>query len=163
MANWDFLKPDKRALPDEYYDDYSANEDDEEVVYDYFESLTPGAVQRAWRTPTEFLCCPQKSSDKPLDDYLGNLQIGKLFCKHQYNKSEVKKFSISKNMDSIVVQCVDLETSVKPWHICTITYENGLFVHTSYTSCFTDDGAEKYYTLALGEDWTGDDVFDDYC
>lgn len=81
-------------------------DDDEEEIPDYIESLTTGAVQRNWRTPTEFLCCPAKISDAPLEDYL---KIYKLenFCKHQYGQSEIVKFGLSKDKNSMVIQCFD--------------------------------------------------------
>ena len=153
----------KSSLPDDFFKTEYQENDKEEETFDCIESLTTGAVQRNWRTPTEFLCCPVKISDAPLDDYLKNLQIGKIFCKHQYGQSEIIKFGLSKNKNSIVVQCFDAENPVKSWYIAKITFENNLFVHTAYTSCFTEEGAEKYYTLALGEEWTDGDVFDDYC
>jgi hypothetical protein len=30
-------------------------------------------------------------------------------------------------------------------------------------SFFDENGAKKYFTLAQGKEWTGGDVFDDYC
>ncbi len=150
----------KSALPDEFFN--TDNQKGEDEIPDYVESLTAGAVQRNWRTPTEFPCCPSKISSTPLEDYLKKLQIGKIFSKNQYGQSEIVKFSLSKEKNSIAVQCFDANSS-KEWYIDKITFENNLFVHTAYTSCFTDEGAEKYYTLALGEEWTGGDVFDDYC
>ncbi len=40
--------------------------------------------------------------------------------------------------------------------------KDDFFVH-SYEMFFHYDGAEKYFELALGRDWTGGDVFDDFC
>ena len=28
---------------------------------------------------------------------------------------------------------------------------------------FAEESLEKYYTLAMGREWTGGNVFDDYC
>lgn len=102
-------------------------------------------------------------SSNPLEDYLKNLQIGKIFSKNQYGQSKIIKFGLSKNRNSIVVQCFDVKNNIKSWYIVKITFENNLFIHTTYTSCFTNEGAEKYYIIALGEEWTGGDVFDDFC
>lgn len=151
-----------RKLPAEFYNDDITEDDDNEKELNYLESLTPNAVQRNWITPTEFLCCPQKISDTPLEDYYNNLKIGKIFCKNQYWKSEIIKFGLSIDKNSLVVQC-NSENSVKAWFINVVTFENNLFVHTPYKSCFTNEGAEKYYTIALGKEWTGGDVFDDFC
>lgn len=38
------------------------------------ESLTPNAMQRYWRTPTEFPLCPSEVGDRPLTTYLNNLK-----------------------------------------------------------------------------------------
>lgn len=165
MDKWEkFWRNEKKSsLPDDFFKTNYQENDKEEVAPDYIESLTAGAVQRNWRTPTEFPYSPQKISNTPLEDYLKNLQIGKIFCKHQYGQSKIIKFGLSKDKNSIAIQCFDAENPVKSWYIAQVTFENNLFVHTTYTSCFTEEGAEKYYTLALGEEWTGDDVFDDYC
>lgn len=65
-----------------YQDDYK------ERTSDYTKSLTVTAAQRNWRTPTEFPCCPKMISSNPLEDYLKNLQIGKIFSKNQYGQSK---------------------------------------------------------------------------
>ena len=52
------------------------------------------------------------------------------------------------------------------WRFSTgtnITYENGLYVHKLYSTCFEEKSADKYFTVLQGKDWTGGDVFDDYC
>ena len=46
--------------------------------------------------------------------------------------------------------------------LCTITYQDGHFIHENQHSFFEEIGAEKYFTLALGREWTGGDVFDDF-
>lgn len=49
--------------------EYQENDSEEEIL-DYIESLTVGAAQRNWQTPSEFPCCPTEISDTPLEDYL---------------------------------------------------------------------------------------------
>lgn len=51
----------------------------------------------------------------------------------------------------------------KPYALALITFANGYYIHTNDQSYFDEEGANKYYTLALGREWTGGDVFDDYC
>lgn len=150
----------KNALPDNFFN--ADNQEDDERNPDYIESLTVGAVQRNWRTPAEFPCCPQSIGDNPLEDYLKNLQIGKIFSKNQYGQSKIIQFGLSKDKNTIAVQTYT-EGGVKSLFVAKITFENNLFVHTNGGSYFSDEGADKYYTLALGEEWTGGDVFDDYC
>ncbi len=150
----------KSALPDEFFN--TDNQKDDEESPDYIESLTAGAVQRNWRTPTEFPCCPQSIGDNPLENYLKNLQIGKIFSKNQYGQSKITQFGLSKDKNTIAIRTYT-EGGVKSLFVAKVTFENNLFVHTNDGSYFSDEGADKYYTLALGEEWTGGDVFDDYC
>ena len=44
----------------------------------------------------------------------------------------------------------------------TLDLDKGFFCHEG-TTFFHEDGSQKYFTLAIGEEWTGGDVFDDYC
>lgn len=55
------------------------------------------------------------------------------------------------------------ENPVKPWSLAQITYEDGLYVHTSHGTFFAKEGAEKQFCLARGLEWTGGDSIDDYC
>lgn len=164
IDKWEkFWKNEKKSsLPDDFFQMNYQEDNDEEEIPDYIESLTTGAVQRNWRTPTEFPCCPAKISDAPLEDYLKNLQIGKIFSKNQYGQSKITQFGLSKDKNTIAVQTYT-EGGVKSLFVAKITFENNLFVHTNDGSYFSDEGADKYYTLALGKEWTGGDVFDDYC
>jgi len=52
---------------------------------------------------------------------------------------------------------------VKPWALAKISYENGVFVHSSLGSFFSKEGAEKQFYLAQGLEWYGGDSIDDYC
>ncbi len=165
MDKWEkFWKSDenKNSLPDDFFKKNDEKYDYTEEKYEYTKSLTENAIQRNWITPTQFLCCPQKISNTPLNDYLNNLQIDKIFSNNQYGQSKIVKFGMSKDKKTIVVQTYT-EGGVKNLYIAKITFENNLFVHTNGGSYFSDEGAEKYYTLALGEEWTGGEVLDDYC
>lgn len=153
----------KSSLPEKLFQENYKKDDCAEESCDYTKSLTKNAVQRNWMTPSQFVCCPKEISNTPLDDYLSNLHNGKIFCKHQYGQLEIIKFSLSKDNNSIIIRCFNKERNIKSFYVAKITFENNLFVHTSVGSYFTDEGAEKYYTLALGEEWSGSDVLDDYC
>lgn len=37
------------------------------------------------------------------------------------------------------------------------------YIHKNIRTFFTEDGAMKYYTLTLGQEWTMGDVMEDYC
>ena len=47
--------------------------------------------------------------------------------------------------------------------VLAFTYDNGFYVHELYKTCFQEISADKYFTVLQGKEWTGDDVFDDYC
>lgn len=132
----------------------------------YFKSLTEHCIQKNWTTPTEFIGCPKIISETPLEDYFKALKIGNIFTKNKNMTTEITKVKMSKDNSSIFVQCLVKETSLyvrKPWFITKITFEEDSFIIENYCSCHFDDGADKYFTLALGEEWTGGDVFDDFC
>ena len=68
--------------------------------------------------------------------------------------------------DNIIVKTKNREiNAVKPWRLCTITFENNLFVHKVYMTCFEKDGADKYFLVLQGREneWTGGTVFDELC
>ena len=50
-----------------------------EEQYGLKDSLTPGAKQLDWKTPTEFLLCPGEEQERTLQAYMGNLKEGKVF------------------------------------------------------------------------------------
>ena len=51
----------------------------------------------------------------------------------------------------------------KSWALCKITQQDGYYVHENEGSFFHEDGGLKYFTLAMGQEWTGGEVFDDLC
>lgn len=133
-------------------------------VPEFSTSLTPNAVQKDWKTPTEFLCCPQESTNNSIASYAKNIKIGETFSLNQYAKSIAVKFAISQDENTLWVMCEFSEgDSIKPWSLLQVTCEKDLFVHTSLGTFFQKDGAEKQFTLAQGLEWTGGDSIDDYC
>ena len=131
---------------------------------DYIMSLTPGAAQRNWRTPSEFPCTPQETNDTPLATYAENLKGREVFAQNQYGASLIINSGFSEDRQSLYVMTESSEgdAAIKRYALARITYEDGLFVHTGHT-LFTKEGAEKQFTLAQGLEWTGGDSIDDYC
>lgn len=128
------------------------------------ESLTPNAVQKNWKTPSEFPFCPQNNTDNPIHYYTENLKGGEIFSRNQYSNSIISDFAISEDENTLWIMCKSSdENAMKPWSLAQVTYENDLFVHTNLGSFFKKDGAEKQFILAQGKEWTGRDTFDDYC
>lgn len=135
-----------------------------EKQYGLKDSLTPGALQLNWKVLSEFPLCPAQHSSTPLQDYLTNLKTGEVFCHNDVYESIVFKADISDDGNTIAV--ITTSEHVKGgsgYVLCTITYQDGHFIHENQYSYFEEIGAEKYFTLALGREWTGGDVFDDYC
>lgn len=127
----------------------------------WIDSLTPGAVQANWRIPSEFPCCPTTNTDNPLEAYIANLAEGKVFVTNKVYTSTIWKFEKSVDGKSIVI--LSNAGNTTPYALAVVTYEEGYFVHTSIRTFFTEDGAEKYYAIHRGLEWTGGDVLEDFC
>ena len=98
----------------------------------------------------------------PLIINLANLKKGEIFAQTDHYKSLVYKAKISENRKTLAVM-TSIPDGLKPFALALITFEDGYYIHTNDQSYFDEEGATKYYTLALGREWTGGDVFDDYC
>ena len=126
--------------------------------------MTENALQEDWRIPSEFPLCPKQISDNPLNEYFLNIHKGDVFCKNSVYESIVHLFELSEDNKTLaVVTSSDHVKGVSGFCLATITYEEGKFIHKNEGSYFHEDSAIKYMTLALGKEWTGGDVFDDYC
>lgn len=136
----------------EYYNEYS----------DQTTALTQRCVQRSWKVPSYFPCCPEEIGTNPLDAYVQNLKVGALFSYNdKYPESVIVDTARIKNNASILVFCQ--KENLKPWSLTEITFENGLFVHSSLGTFFERKGAEKVFCIKQGKEWTGGDSIDDYC
>ena len=137
----------------------------EETSPELILAKTQGAAQKDWRVPSEFPCCPQEACKDPIASYAERLKEGTLFARNDIYESMVLQFTLMNDSQAIFVMtesCHERD-AIKPWALAKITYENGLYIHTSLGSFFTKEGAEKRYTLAQGIEWTGGDSIDDYC
>ena len=134
-----------------------------EEWYGLKDSLTPGAKQKNWKVPAQFPLCPAKPDpDRPLETYLANLKKGEIFAQTDHYRSLVYKAEISDDGKTLAVM-TSIPDGLKPYALALITFEDGHYIHTNDQSYFDEEGANKYYTLALGREWTGGDVLDDYC
>lgn len=131
---------------------------------DVIKSLSPLAAQYKthWKIPAEFSCCPTEITCEPLKGYLEKLLPGNVFCRTQKYTSLVLEAALYK--DKIIVKTQNKALySIKPWAICIITFENNLFVHDTYLTCFQKDGADKFFLVLQDKNWTGGTVFDELC
>ena len=136
--------------------------------YGLKDSLTPSAKQLNWKTPTEFLLCPAEANEKTLQVYLSNLVKGQVFTRTQYGDGGVVLDSGINEADNALyvltfqAKMVDVPFG-KPWALCKITLQDGYYVHENEGSFFHEDGGQKYFTLAMGREWAGGEVYDDSC
>ena len=75
--------------------------------------------------------------------------------------SEVVKAEISLDQNHIAV--ITTTSGVTNYALTEVKYDSGYYIHESIRTFFSEEGAEKYYTLSLGKEWTGEDVMEDYC
>ena len=135
----------------------------EDWRYGLTESLTLNALQKNWRTPTEFLLCPTEVKSEAIAEYYETLEVDKIFCRNRYSESKIIDFAISADKQKLWVVTDSGENSFKRWALAEISYENGYYIHSAYSTYFEKDGAMKYFTKVQGKEWAGGDVFDDFC
>lgn len=107
-------------------------------------SLTSTALQLNWRTPTEFIYCPDKVGNEPLKGYYDKLQRGAVLCKNQYSESIIERFDLLEKEDGsyeLMVFC----SMGAVYGITRIFMYNSFFVHQSVS---TDLGS-----LIIGDEY----------
>lgn len=125
------------------------------------QSLTSNATQVYWNIPSEFPLCPKMITEKPLEEYALSLKKGKVFCLNNVYSSTVCDYALTDNGNALLVMTHN--EGQKPWALAKVTYKDGMYVHYNQGAYFKEDGARKYFTLAQGLEWTGGEVFDDFC
>jgi hypothetical protein len=125
---------------------------------------TPGAAQRDWKTPSEFPCCPHKTEADPIKTYEENLRVGAIFARNDFSETVVLNVALLEEEHSLLVMCKQSQSgAIKPWSLAKISYEDGLYLHTSLGKFFQKQGAEKSFTIEQGLEWIGGDSIDEYC
>jgi hypothetical protein len=139
---------------------YRAQYSNKPVVEDVpdVQSLTPNAIQRNWKTPTEFLMCPDEVSSEMLSEYAERLKFGKVFARNPFGESLAV---IAGEKDGLLcVLCRLCENPIKEWALIKVTVENGNYVHESVRTYFTLQGALKVHCNLL--DVPFEESIDDY-
>lgn len=143
---------------------------DQEIYYnemlneevELVKALTNNCVQKDWRVPSYFPCCPEELGMDPLESYFQNLIVGAVFSYNdKYPQSTILQFVKNKEGSSILIMCE--KDGMKPWSVAEVTFVDGVFVHANLGSFFDKNGAEKTFCIEQGLGWTGGDAFDDYC
>jgi hypothetical protein len=130
------------------------------------DSLTPLAMQRDWRTPSEFPMCPDKVSENPLHAYAIRLDCGTVFSRNKYGKSvvDIAEFSTDGTCLSVLSMT---DSGVKGYALAKVTFEEGKYVHASINTFFTYAGAAKAHCNLVGVPWEEPEGYegciDDYC
>lgn len=132
-----------------------------EEQYGLKDSLTPGAKQLDWKTPTEFPLIPQHISDTPLQDYLARLSKGAIYTRNQWGESPIYDAAMAEDGSHLAV--ITEISGVTNYALSEVTFQDGFFIHESIRTFFTEEGAQKYFAESLGREWTGGDVLEDYC
>lgn len=125
------------------------------------QSLTVGAVQRSWNTPTEFPNCPNALGSDPLAEYARSLKPDATFSRDRYKECAVVMAERGDSVLGVVVRSLEAN-AIKPWAVAKVTLEGGKFVHEGLGTFFELDGAKKAYYGVLGILFSGES-FDDYC
>ena len=124
-------------------------------------SLTQTAVQRKWKTPTEFPNCPTLLASDPLAEYANNLPAGAVFSRDRYKECLVVMAESGGSLLSVLVESKE-ENAIKPWAVTKVTIEDGKYIHEAMGTFFELNGAKKTHYGLLGIPFEADS-FDDYC
>ena len=137
----------------------AAESEDDGLPAGCIRSLTPNALERGWKAPYEFPFCPQNGGD--LKSYFDTIAIGAEIAKGKGYSFFATEKAMNKDGTAICLKTLS-ESGAKPYGVMTITMGDGWFIHEG-RGYSDENGQEKYFTIAKGEEWTGGDVFDDFC
>lgn len=104
------------------------------------------------------------NKNESLEEYFDKLAINVVFCCNEYYGEKVEykilDYYLNKEENILYVATIN-EGGLKPYYLTNITLKEDFCYDTQ--SFFSPDSLEKYMTIAKGEEWTGGDVFDDFC
>lgn len=126
-------------------------------------SLTSNAMVKGEMISSYFPCCHQSISDTPLQTYRDSLKPGNIYYENHVYKTIVLESVLYNKKIIVKYESGDGKEAVKPWSVGTITFENGMYIHSLYKNCFKRESADKYFTILQDKEWTGGEVFDDFC
>lgn len=126
-------------------------EDDDNILFNYYPSLNRNAVQ-TYKTETEFLCCPPKNTDNPIENYFCNLKKEKIFSKNKYYTASIIKSDINSKQKSIIVQCKSINNENKQsYSLFEIIFKNGYYIHDYKTQYIDINDCDTVYDYLLGK------------
>lgn len=124
-------------------------EEEEKIDYLY-NSLSPTAKQRFWRTPTKFPSCPDKVNPDGLNDYIKELKAGSVFSSNVYGNYYVVDKGFNKDKTKLYVLTTNKKDNMISWAISTITIKNGCFVHENTKATAGKELTEKFFNALTG-------------
>ncbi|HNP64156.1 MAG TPA: hypothetical protein PKH39_09480 [Woeseiaceae bacterium] len=111
-------------------------------------SLTPGAYQRNWWSPTEFPLCPHGRGEDSLYLYSASLAPGEIFCRSKIGVSRVVIAELSANGQISVITKLDGK-AVKGFAVALVVREHESIIHESGGTFFSLEGAAKAHCRQL--------------
>lgn len=132
----------------------------------FIRALSPeNALQKDWKTPTNFPCCPYKINEKaPIQYYASLLIKGEIFSYNEYSEHEIIDKAIIEDGKSIIVMTHDTaQDPIKPFALAKVYHSGGQYIHENIRSFFSENGAKKQFTLLQGLKWDGPSSIDDNC
>lgn len=125
------------------------------------QSLTPIAIQRNWKTPSEFPACPTEIDDGTIENYAERLAFGVVFSTNTFGSATTVAAEESKDGNALGVVCNMGVGALKEWTVAKITIEGDKICHENAGSFFSLQGALKRYCEIIGV--ALDDSIDDHC
>ena len=100
------------------------------------------AWQINWKTPTDFLCCPETIGANPIEEYFNRIVIGEAYnSTNFYGSNEVQKvIDKAHTMENTIIVLSCNPNSIKPYALSKIHYFEGKFIHESLGTFFEEDG-----------------------
>ncbi len=114
-------------------------------------SLTEGALQANWVTPSQFPLCPKQSTGGSLAEYSSALTFGATFSSNEYGKSFVVEGSPDLRSNCVVVVCRIENAPINNWGITTIYFHDGNFIHENKGTFISLVEAMEVYASGTGD------------
>jgi hypothetical protein len=124
------------------------------------QSATPMAIQRNWRTRSEFPACPDSLTSDPLGVYAERLKPEAVFSRSAFGETITEVAGRTPALLAVVGRMPD--GSVKGWAVSVITVESGKFVHESKGTFVSLEGALNAFSKLLGVDPPYEETIDDF-
>ncbi|MEP4338192.1 MAG: HNH endonuclease signature motif containing protein [Roseobacter sp.] len=114
-------------------------------------SLTEGAAQINWRTPSQFPYCPDQLKDQDLIDYYRALSFGAVFAENEHGKSFFVDGCLDHRSDCLIVVSRIENNPINDWGITSVYMHEGQFIHENKNTYLTLVEAMEIYAAGTRE------------